>query len=394
MSEIKVLRVVSTMNPAKGGVVEAISQASLSFNRKGGVMDVLCFDDLNSPWLNTNYGYSIYSVGRARTAYKINLAYFHWLWKNARNYDVVVLDGLWQFLSLGGYLLKLLGVPFCVFVHGMLDPYFNQNKKKFFKKLPFWWVSERNILALAKFVIFTCQVERDLAKNSFPAYKARSRVATLGVEGSSVPAWSLLKCFYSSFPALVGKKFALFLSRIHKKKGIDILIEALGNISALPDDFILAIAGPDSEGLKEILQEKIQRLRIESKVAWLGMLEGDVKWGAYQAAEVFILPSHQENFGIVIAEALSTSTPVLISNKVNIWKEVNSMGAGFVENDDVNGVEKLLCAWLALSRSERLKMSERARICHEERFSTLSASSDLGKIINDAMEFRLEARDS
>ena len=79
------------------------------------------------------------------------------------------------------------------------------------------------------------------------------------------------------------------------------------------------------------LQSLAQRLGIAARVHWPGMLKGDVKWGAFRSAEALILPSHQENFGFVVAEAMACSTPVLVSNKVNIWREVEASRCGFVD---------------------------------------------------------------
>src|SRR5256886_6713007 len=95
------------------------------------------------------------------------------------------------------------------------------------------------------------------------------------------------------------------------------------------------------------------------------MLSDDVKWGAMSAAEAFVLPSHQENFGIAVAEALACGTPVLISNKVNIWREIEADGAGYVENDDLNGTANLLRRWLATSPEVRAARSEERRVGEE-----------------------------
>jgi glycosyltransferase involved in cell wall biosynthesis len=83
------------------------------------------------------------------------------------------------------------------------------------------------------------------------------------------------------------------------------------------------------------------------------MLDGEQKWGAIGCSEVFVLPSHQENFGIVVAEALACRVPVLISNKINISREVQSEAAGFVETDTLAGTEALLQQWIGLSPQER-----------------------------------------
>jgi glycosyltransferase involved in cell wall biosynthesis len=95
---------------------------------------------------------------------------------------------------------------------------------------------------------------------------------------------------------------------------------------------------------------------------------GASKWGALAAAEVFVLPSHQENFGIAVAEALACGTPVLISNKVNIWREIEQENAGFVQADTLEGTAQLLRQWDALSSTERLAFPERARHCFRAHF--------------------------
>lgn len=380
-AKIKALRIVGSMNPIHGGVVEAVNQAALSFNNDLWQMDVLCLDDPDASWVVRNAGYKIYALGEGRTAYGFHFTYLSWLWRNAKNYDVIVIDGLWQFLVFGGYVLKLLRVPFCVFTHGMLDPYFNENKLKYIKKLPFWFAAERNVISMANATIFTCEEESQLAVKSFPYYRANSKVATLGVKGNASNGKELAELFLVEFPQLKAKNFAIFLSRINEKKGVDLLIDALAKIKELPKDFVLAIAGPDSNGLKAKLTTQIDRLGLTQRVVWLGMLSGDVKWGAYHAADVFILPSHQENFGIVVAEALSTATPVLITNKVNIWREIDAAGAGFVESDDIAGIRSLLDCWIALSNIEKAEMSGRAKACYEANFSIESAVGDLEKVL-------------
>jgi glycosyltransferase involved in cell wall biosynthesis len=378
---MKILRIIRSMNPAQGGVTEAVNQAALPFNSGRHQMDVLCFDEPSASWIIENSNYAVHALGEGKTTYGFHFSYLIWLWKNARNYDVVILDGLWQFFIWGGYALKLLKVPYCVFTHGMLDPYFNENKLKYIKKLPFWLLVERNVIAMASATIFTCQEESQLAAKSFPCYSANPKVATLGVEGNDRSGKELSELFLAEHQPLKDKRFALFLSRINEKKGIDLLVNALGQLKHLPDDFVLAIAGPDSNGLKAKLTVQIERQGLSDRVVWLGMLSGDVKWGAYHAADVFVLPSHQENFGIVVAEALSTATPVLITNKVNIWREINEAGAGLVENDDVAGIERLISRWLALTSLEKTEMSCRAKVCYEANFSIESAVGDLENIL-------------
>jgi glycosyltransferase involved in cell wall biosynthesis len=90
------------------------------------------------------------------------------------------------------------------------------------------------------------------------------------------------------------------------------------------------------------------------------MLSGDLKWGALRRAEVFVLPSHQENFGIAVVEAMACGTPVLISRPVNIWREIEAGGAGLVEDDTLEGCSRLLERWLALPQPQKREMAARA----------------------------------
>jgi glycosyltransferase involved in cell wall biosynthesis len=98
------------------------------------------------------------------------------------------------------------------------------------------------------------------------------------------------------------------------------------------------------------------------------MISGDVKWGAFRSAEAFVLPSHQENFGISVVEALACRCPVLISDKVNIWREITADGAGLAESDTQEATDRLLVRWLELPASTRAVMPDRAQACFERHF--------------------------
>jgi glycosyltransferase involved in cell wall biosynthesis len=99
------------------------------------------------------------------------------------------------------------------------------------------------------------------------------------------------------------------------------------------------------------------------------MLEGAEKWGALAASEVFVLPSHQENFGLVVAEAMACGLPVIVSDKVNLWREVTEFSAGLVGEDTVEGTSGSLAQWQSLSKDERAGMKVRVRRCFDERFN-------------------------
>jgi glycosyltransferase involved in cell wall biosynthesis len=122
-------------------------------------------------------------------------------------------------------------------------------------------------------------------------------------------------------------------------------------------------------------------LGVADRITWTGMLTGSAKWEAIAAAEVFALPSHQENFGIAVAESLAYGVPVLISRKVNIWREIAEDGAGLVEPDDAAGTARLLERWLAKSEAERDEMRRRAAACFDKRFDLHQTSQALLGVI-------------
>ncbi|GAB5504369.1 MAG: hypothetical protein Pyrs2KO_30240 [Pyruvatibacter sp.] len=155
------------------------------------------------------------------------------------------------------------------------------------------------------------------------------------------------------------------------------MLKAFVEFSKANPETHLVIAGPDEEGLSEGLLTYAAVHGLRDRVHFPGMLEGEAKCGAFRGAEVFILPSHQENFGIVVAEALSWSKPVLVTDKVNIWREVASSGAGLVESDTFDGILKLLLQWGALPEASREDMAQSAKECFAKNFTIDRAAEDL-----------------
>jgi glycosyltransferase involved in cell wall biosynthesis len=187
--------------------------------------------------------------------------------------------------------------------------------------------------------------------------------------------------FYNEYPELEGKRLFLFLSRIHEKKGCDLLIQAFAKVAKSNPDLHLVMAGPDQTGLLADLKKIANDFGIENRITWTGMIKNKVKWGAMKAAEVFILPSHQENFGIAVAEALAVGTPVLISNKVNIWREIKEMNAGHVEDDTFEGTQKLIQTWLDLSEDEKQTIKQNTVPCYEQKFNISQAAKNLIELL-------------
>ena len=196
--------------------------------------------------------------------------------------------------------------------------------------------------------------------------------------------------FRRAFPSVGDKRIILFLGRIHEKKGCELLIRAFGSmLRESPDarrSWHLVFAGPDSTvAYRRSLERLISKTCPEGSVTWTGLLIGDLKWGAFRAADVFALTSHQENFGIAVAEALGCGLPVLLSNQVNIWREIEEDRAGFIENDDEAGARALLQRWTALDEAGRCAMRANASRCFSARFDVRHTSVRLAATLQGAI---------
>lgn len=366
---MNILHVTSSLDPRHGGVAEALRQFGAALVRQGHRTEIATGDAPGSPWLE-GYPVPTHALGPTRGSYQHIGGLRAWLAARRERYDCVISHGLWQHHGFAAWqALRGMGTPRFVFAHGMLDPWFKRaHPLKHFKKWLYWPWGEYRVLRDARAVFFTCEEERRLARESFWLYRCNEAVANLGLAEPPDGAERQTAAFHARFPELAGQRIILYLGRLHPKKGADLLLEAW---TAQPG-WRLVMAGP-GEGAY------VDRLKAAAgpDVTWAGMLEGDVKWGALRAAEAFVLPSHQENFGIAVAEALSCGCPVLISDKVNIWREIEADGAAFVESDTAAGVAKLLGRWQALPDDERAAMRTRARDCFAARFQIDRAAASL-----------------
>lgn len=302
-----------------------------------------------------------------------------WIRDHAEDYDVAIVSSLWNYAPMMARRALVGGrLPFVVFTHGMLDPWFRRTYPlKHAAKQLFWLFSEGVLLSNARMVLFTTDEERLLARSAFWPYKVREKVVNYGAAEVENEPERQLAAFRAACPEAADEKFLLFLSRIHPKKGCDLLIRAFAAVMGQEPEWRLMIAGPDHVQWTSELRKLGSELGIADRIVWPGMLSGDAKWGAYRACAGFVLPSHQENFGIVVPEAMACSRPVLITDKVNLWREVAADEAGLVESDDQAGVERLLRGFLQMSDGERDAMGRRARASFERRFRIERAAAEL-----------------
>ncbi|MGB2833341.1 MAG: glycosyltransferase [Methylotenera sp.] len=379
---MRILHIIPSVDPKGGGPMEGVRQRGLQMLNMGHIVEVVTLDDPDALFI-ADYPLKVHALGPAMGSYRYTSRLTQWLELHAREYDAVIVNGLWQYHSFGAWrALHRMKVPYFVFTHGMMDPWFKQTYPlKHLKKWLYWPWTDYRVLRDAVAVLFTSEDERLLARQSFWLYRAREAVVAYGTRTPPNDVEALRAHFYASYPVLREKRVLLFLSRIQEKKGCDLLIEAFAKVAGQDSNLHLLMAGPDQTGLVAKLQALAQRLGVAERITWPGMLQGDMKWGAFYASEAFVLPSHQENFGIAVAEALGCGLPVLISDKVNIWREIEADGAGIVNADTLQGTERTLRQWLATDADSRSKMAQQAKVTFEKRFTVDAMAQSLLHIV-------------
>lgn len=381
---MRILHTIHSVNPIGGGVIEAIKQVAHVHAVTGHQSEIVSLDAPGDPWVR-ECPVKVHAVGPGRTSYGYTPAFVPWLKARRYDYDAVIVNGLWQYNGFGTWrALRGTDTPYFVFPHGMLDPWFKRAYPlKHLKKWLVWPWADYRLLRDARAVLFTADEERRLARESFWLYRCREVVVNFGIATPPGDPAAQKAAALEAFPQLRGKRVLLFLGRIHEKKGCDLLIKAFAKIPRTPNpDLHLVIAGPDQTGWIKALQTLAERLHVSAQILWPGMLSGDVKWGMLRLAEAFVLPSHQENFGVAVAEALACGTPVLISNKVNIWREIADDEAGLVDDDTSPGTARLLKAWLALAPKRRDAMRQNAARSFQSRFEVTRAATALIEVIS------------
>jgi glycosyltransferase involved in cell wall biosynthesis len=382
------------MAPTIGGPAQGLRNAIPGLENLGFHNEVASCDGPSASWRKAD-AFPLHLLGPGRLGFAYSRRFSSWLSKNLSRFDVVIVHGLWLWTGLGTFLAaRRLGASsprLLLMPHGMLDPWFQKDPSRRLKALRnalYWQFFERHIVNSADAILFTCDEELRLARTTFPGY-APKRELNIGYGVPEPPAFleSMRTAFLEKAPGLKGRPYLLFLGRIHPKKGIDLLIQAYGEIlKTIPSDVDfpdLAIAGPGWETpygkhLTSLIGERPQ-------IHPIGMLEGGAKWGALRGCEGFILPSHQENFGIAVVEALACDKPVLISNKVNIWQEVLHEKAGLVAEDSLHGTEKLLRDFLL---NKCLAEHGQFHQCYRKYFGIENAVCGIAHILEESKSWR------
>lgn len=288
-----------------------------------------------------------------------------WLKNNAPKFDVVHVHAVFNHASVAAAgACRSAAVPYVIRPLGTLDPW--SMKQKPVRKRVFWFVSGRKMLERSAAVHYTAQAEKE-ATEGFLRLN-HGRVIPLGVEAGDAPSPDLTQWF----PALAGQRYVLFLSRLHPKKGLDLLIESFVSLARRPEfgSWRLVIAG---DGPREYVATLKEKAANSHRITFADWVEGEAKEALLRNASLLALPSCQENFGFCVLEAMVRGVPVLLSPQVNLAREIDVADAGWiVERDE-------LTAGLATALVDESLRSRRGKAAQvfAQRYSWQKTAADL-----------------
>ena len=253
------------------------------------------------------------------------------------DYDVVHIHSifLWP-TTVAAYWSRKRNVPYIVHPAGALDTIFEskqyQNRWAGLLGNGKKWLYMRTLgrldLDRASGMQYTSEVDMEASRRldlGAPGY-----VLPLGVDPPSRPADAAAAALREIHPQLAGKKIVLFLARLAPNKGFNILLEALAQLAARRSDFALVAAGSGTPPYEREVAGLVRLHGLQDRTVMLGFVNGDEKWRALSEADIFVLPSHHENFPVAVVEALASGLPVIISDRVMLHREIEDAGAGLV----------------------------------------------------------------
>lgn len=278
--------------------------------------------------------------------WKWSLRLWRWLRNRVGDYDVIHIHALWSFATVGAArAANRYNVPYILRPAGMLSDY--TWRRRVWKKSLYWKLIERKTIREAAGFHATSTEEAE----DIRAMRSDARVFVIpnGVDTDAYDLKPQESCLRERCGSRVGQHpILLCMSRLHPKKGIaDRLLPA---IAAMKTYCFLAIAGgedPSARGYSDEVRDTVKRLKLEHRVALLGPVRSSDRWEMFDGADLFVLASHSENFGVVVAEAMARGCPVVVTEGVQSSEHVQSARAGEVVSGDVPALAGALDRMLA-----------------------------------------------
>ena len=376
--KIKVLNVISSLNPILGGTSSATIDLSLALSKKNFKIDIVTNDPVGISYLRSK-SVKVINLGRGLGNYNFSLKLFFWLKQNIKNYDQFIFHGIWQFNTLIAKIL--LEKKFYVFTHGQLDPYFGTEFFKKIKKKIYWNLIEKNNLKKSKAILLTNENERKFQNKTFVDTNGlKKKIAKIGIIKPNINKKKLDSIFLKNFPQLKNKKYLIFLGRFHKKKGCEILLKAFSRIIKNNKKIYLLMVGPNNI-YKNYLKKLSINLSLKNQILWSNTLLNESKWSVIRNSDAMVLSSHGENFGLSIVESLSMSVPVVTTNKVNIHNIIKGSKAGFISKNNEESFYKFLNKYINLSLNKKKKIKKNAFKCFKTYFDLSNNLESISKLL-------------
>lgn len=377
---MRVLHVVQAMSKKFGGVqavLHGLAKAQAQSGLKvevattnidtpmGGILDVPT--DRPVEWC----GIKIHYFPVQNISLLFSFPFRKYLKSNCPRFDIIHIHGLYRFpVTYAGWLARKKGVPYIIRPHGSLDPFLYKQSSYGQWALPLKRLYENLFdipnLHHASAIHYTAQEEME--RVSFLKLRTPAVIIPNGIDWQQYAVLPEPGTFREHIGLDSHIPLVLFLGRINFKKGLDLLVPSFARVVEKFPDAHLAIVGPDNEGYGRKVRQWCREQGIEDKVFFVDHLGPEEVKQAYVDADVFVLSSYTENFGMTVVEAMACGCPVVISDQVNIWREVEETGAGVVVGLDVPEIAKAICTLLGDMRAAK-EMGLKGRIVAEKRYS-------------------------
>jgi glycosyltransferase involved in cell wall biosynthesis len=358
---LKVLHVIPSIGPARGGPSVVIRTMARSQADRGIEVHVATTDDngpgrIEKSTLMGERQVKYFTFRRQTRFYTFSLPLTTWLWKHAQDYDVIHIHALFSYPSIAAAVCaKRAGVPYLVRPLGTLNKWGMYHRRPWLKRLSFWLV-ESNVLRWAAGVQYTSTQEELEARRLGVEHVSYVIPNPVELPGEPAPPG----VFRSEHQCLIGKTVVIFLSRLDAKKGLDLLLPAFARIRVRHPEAILVVAGDGNPTFVHGLKEQSRQLGLDKGIMWVGFLAGETKRSALADADVFVLPSYSENFGVAVVEAMGAGLPVVVSDQVGVQRQVIEAKAGIVVECSTEQLELALCTLIG-DATARARMGKNAR---------------------------------
>ena len=361
---MNILHYVESTDSRIGGVPRFVLDASRVMAAEGHRSHILTLDTTDTPeaWLADHGGSSLPTVTTlARPSFGGSLfgpRQMAEIRRHISNADAVHLHCVWSVSSMQiAAAARQLGVPYIVSLHGMLDDWSMAQGAT--KKRAYMALGGRRLLEKAARVHSTARAELDQSRKWFPGGTASIIPYLMDLSPyRNLPSKQIAR---DRFPELAtDEPKILFLSRLHYKKGCEHLLRAAAKLAADGVGGTFIFAGTGDEAYVDSLKQMAKDLSIADRVLFTGQVTGDCKFSLYRNADAFVLPTSQENFGLVLIEAMACGVPVVTTKGVDIWRDLESSGSARIVEQDAAAIAATLKDLLS-DRAALAAMGEAAR---------------------------------